>query len=196
MTISELLQYIQDYLHTNDTKTVGYIPTFLSIACLRVKSRLTSTLIEKSTNYVPTASQALPTDFIVARAIAVNDIVLSWLPPFDFAARVATGGEPLEFDPSTSLYYTIQANTLKIWPTPPLAATGTLNYYGFNPAIPTELAELLPSLLIRATAAEAYRYEGDPESALVEEDAFNRELQAAQEMTYWSNGPMSVAGVQ
>lgn len=198
MTISELTQYLTDYLHTNDSKTLGYIQTFITLAARRVKARLTSVLIEKTGPFTPSASVTLPTDFVAARSITMDGVPLQWLALDQFRALAAAIKQDIT-PPDGSIirhYYSYTANQLLIAPTPIGTEVGEIIYYGFNPESPTELAELLPTLLIRGAALEAYLYEGDTEQAQAEDNLFQSDLSLALGTIYQQSGTLSLGGVR
>lgn len=193
MTNAELLAYLQDYLHTNDTKTVANLQNFIALAANRVKTQVMGGLLEVHDTFMPLPSQSLPAGFISFRQINVDGVPLSWLPPDQYDLAVIASS----FDPDTAKvprWYTIKGGTLMI-STDPTGKPATRTYYMLDASSPTALSAQIPSLLVRGAAYEAYLYEGDVESSQGELQGFERDLQFASDSQFRAQGAIAMGGV-
>lgn len=194
MTNAELLQYLTDYLHTNDTKTLANMQNFIALAAARVKTQVTGGMVEVYAPFTPLASQQLPTGFISFRSMSVNGVPLSWLSPDDFDSIVLLLAADTSAE-TNSRWYTIRGTTLDIIPAPAIGITGMQTYYMLDASAPTAISAAIPSLLIRGAAYEAYLYEGDMESAQAELQGFSADMQFSMDSRFNMNGSIAMGGV-
>ena len=168
MTIN-INTFLQDYLETNNTKVIGYIPAFIELAITRINRILRNSFLEVNVANNPLV---LAADFVAARSLTVN-------------------GTSYHYDTSgIDGTFNIVANAIVIAPVPAVTDIISFTYYGINQSILTSYS---PQLLIHGAASEAYMYIGDVETCSTENQLF---MVLIDEAGGWdSQGTISIGGI-
>ena len=178
MIYSEIVTYLTQYIRSNDEGVAANIPNFLALALSRISIDVRSALIEKSITLDPTSEQDLPAGFIAVKHTKVDDSIIPWVTPVEFAS-------------TTTPSYTIESQQIKVYPSPELS-TIKLTYYAIN--LDDSLAGRLPHLLIHASAAEAALYQGDTETAAAEYELYKSDSSSTNNYETYRTESLSFGG--
>lgn len=184
MTFTQLQQYLQDYLETNDTGVIGNIPNFMALGLARISTELRGSVLEVFQVLAAQQAQALPAGFLAATMVQNGGNVAAYVSPDRFVTATAE-------NPQGEYFYTLQAGQIKLFPTPQPTDVVTLFYYV---AGSEALSTSLPHLLLHAAAMEAELYQGNFPDAQTELSIFNQDIARADGWDIQS-GPISLGGV-
>lgn len=184
MTFTQLQQYLQEYLETNDTSVIGNIPNFMALALARISTDLRGAVLEVTTSLLPQASQPQPDGFLAATMVQHNGYISTYVDPQEFVELSAMSDAPYR--------YTLQSGQIKLLPTPVSTDVISLSYYV---ATGDSISRALPHLLLHCAAMEAEMYQGNTTDAQVENSLYNSDVRTA---TGWDiqSGPICLGGAR
>jgi hypothetical protein len=185
MTFTQLRQYLQDYLETNDSGVIGNIPNFMALALARISTELRGSVLEVSLVVADQPAQPLPAGFLAATLLQRNTFISTYVAPARFYELSAE-------NPQGEYFYTLQSGQLKLWPTPQPTDVITLSYYV---AGSEAISQSLPHLLLHAAAMEAEMYQGNTGDAQLEQQLFSQDISRSDGWDIQS-GPISLGGAR
>lgn len=175
MNYTELSNYLQTYLQTNDQSVIDNIPNFLTLAAARIANDLRTALIEQSSTLLNVQVQPLPTGAMAINQLRINNFPVGYVTPNEFGLG--------------AIGYTVQSNSIYINPAPVTGDVAVLTYYAANSG--DKLASALPHLFLHGGAAEAEYFQGDNEDANNEIVLYKADVNKANGWDIYS-GPISM----
>lgn len=197
MSYADFLAYLSGYLHSNDPLLQAELNNFAVLGASIVAGDLRHSVMETfETLALVNGVGPLPASILAAKAVTVNGVPAAWLAWDALQEIKAVAGQALQPAPvpGTGAWYAVAAGSIEVWPAPDVSASVVMLALILDPAAPAGVVARMPQLLVRASAYEAQKWQGDEESAAAELQQYAAMKTAAE--GYESFGRISLGGVR